>query len=415
MNEITKQLLSELNSLVNGIEELQNRARYLLGIVQGVAFAEEVRSKENNQYQNKNCLVIEEKGGIMKYDGKKITKTADGKLWWARYTVNYKTYAVYAATQLECYSKLKTAVLNVKKGKLPIEKKNIKYYEWVKKWLEIFDKPNLKESSYRYKKSKIKNYIANSIIADKFISDVTSVDIQELLVGIPYTMARQGVYFILNASMRSALENGLISKNPCEFIKKPKHISQNRMALTRVEQQEFLKAIETSKYKMLYELMLFQGLRSGEARAFRHCDIHDNSITVAVSIDDYGKECSTKTGKVREIPIFEIMKEELARLKSNSNVRLFKKSTKHTGQKEFNQIMESLGMNYDLYVLRHTFGTRCAESGIAVKQIAEWMGHSDSSTTLKYYTHINKEFEAENVQKVGDFLEKNIQNSIQKD
>lgn len=32
--------------------------------------------------------------------------------------------------------------------------------------------------------------------------------------------------------------------------------------------------------------------------------------------------------------------------------------------------------------LRHTFGTRCAASGVAMRTLQEWMGHRDFKTTL---------------------------------
>jgi integrase len=34
--------------------------------------------------------------------------------------------------------------------------------------------------------------------------------------------------------------------------------------------------------------------------------------------------------------------------------------------------------------LRHTFGTRCAGSGVAMRTLQEWMGHRDFKTTLIY-------------------------------
>ena len=45
-----------------------------------------------------------------------------------------------------------------------------------------------------------------------------------------------------------------------------------------------------------------------------------------------------------------------------------------------------------LHDLRHTFVTRCAESGININVAQQLAGHSDISTTLKIYTHVTTEF-----------------------
>ncbi|MCR5251276.1 MAG: tyrosine-type recombinase/integrase [Lachnospiraceae bacterium] len=39
------------------------------------------------------------------------------------------------------------------------------------------------------------------------------------------------------------------------------------------------------------------------------------------------------------------------------------------------------------HVLRHTFATRCIESGITPKTLRMWMGHSDISLTMNRYVH----------------------------
>ena len=56
-------------------------------------------------------------------------------------------------------------------------------------------------------------------------------------------------------------------------------------------------------------------------------------------------------------------------------------------------------MDYNMYSLRHTFATNCARAGINTKQVSLWMGHSNVTMTLKYYTNISDSFEQESVRK----------------
>ena len=40
------------------------------------------------------------------------------------------------------------------------------------------------------------------------------------------------------------------------------------------------------------------------------------------------------------------------------------------------------------HALRHTFATRCFESGIGAKTVQTWLGHSSVAITLDLYTHV---------------------------
>lgn len=40
------------------------------------------------------------------------------------------------------------------------------------------------------------------------------------------------------------------------------------------------------------------------------------------------------------------------------------------------------------YIIRHTFATRCFESGIDPKVVQQLMGHAHYSTTAEIYTHV---------------------------
>jgi integrase len=45
---------------------------------------------------------------------------------------------------------------------------------------------------------------------------------------------------------------------------------------------------------------------------------------------------------------------------------------------------------FPFYCWRHTFGTRCAESGMDRHTLAKLIGHSSPRITEKYYIHVNE-------------------------
>ena len=59
--------------------------------------------------------------------------------------------------------------------------------------------------------------------------------------------------------------------------------------------------------------------------------------------------------------------------------------------------------------LRHTFGTRCIESGMDAVVVQKLMGHRDIMVTLNTYTSVFDKYKANQVDKVNQYyLDKNI-------
>lgn len=55
------------------------------------------------------------------------------------------------------------------------------------------------------------------------------------------------------------------------------------------------------------------------------------------------------------------------------------------------------------YSLRHTFGTRCIESGMAPVVVQRLMGHKDISVTLNTYTTVFDKFKENEIDKVNQY------------
>jgi integrase len=61
---------------------------------------------------------------------------------------------------------------------------------------------------------------------------------------------------------------------------------------------------------------------------------------------------------------------------------------------------------FPIYTFRHTFGTRCAESGVDRYTLARWMGHSSPTITARYYVHVTEAHEAAGFEKFIQYTEK---------
>ena len=66
------------------------------------------------------------------------------------------------------------------------------------------------------------------------------------------------------------------------------------------------------------------------------------------------------------------------------------------------------------HVFRHTFCTNMADAGMDIKNLQYVMGHSDVGVTLNVYTHASFDLVAEQMAKIIDFKETNMQGKKRK-
>ncbi len=68
---------------------------------------------------------------------------------------------------------------------------------------------------------------------------------------------------------------------------------------------------------------------------------------------------------------------------------------------QYKRFLRRVGLpDYTYHALRHTFATRCVESGVDVKALSELMGHSDIKITLRRYVHPSLDTKREQLNKL---------------
>jgi len=138
----------------------------------------------------------------------------------------------------------------------------------------------------------------------------------------------------------------------------------------------------TPHLRTIVILALNTGMRRGEILRLRweHIDFYSNEI----------KATHTKTHRDRFIPMNARVREELLQLRQTSEGdHLFpgrKQGCTLTDVKTaFNAGCRKAGIvGFRFHDLRHTFGTRAADSGVALNAVAAVMGHADIHTTMRY-------------------------------
>ncbi len=274
----------------------------------------------------------------------------------------------------------------------PRKKSSPMFLTYMSEWIEIYKKPNLKPSSLQSLKKSLK--YAEEAFQDKTLDDITSNDIQKLLVGIKAERIRDMCKINLSQLFKKAVIQGIIKNNPCDAVEIKRHKASHKKALTRAEQETFLRAASQTKYSLLYRFLLSTGLRIGEALALKRSDfdfekgiVSVNKNVVFVNGEKIEQTPKSDAG-YRIVPVPRSICDEI---KCMSGDAIFPYSY-NAVRKATERIAKETGLNVTLHILRHTYATRLEEGNIQPKLKQYLLGHASLEVTQNIYTDTTTEY-----------------------
>lgn len=271
-------------------------------------------------------------------------------------------------------------------------------------------------------------------IGKKNIDKITSDELQEFMNYHKY-MSNSSInklYQQLGTTFKIAINKGYLMRNPMINVLKPKSDKEDKKvrALTFEEQQlltEYLmnKDIAECRYKNVYLIQMFMGLRISEVLALttHDIDLENRRLRVRRTLTKdelgntiMGKSTKTYAGK-RELPIPDylmnsIMEQmRIAENQDNNDEKLLFKpeykqyADRENANNELKRLLKRIFGIEDIttHSLRHTYGTRCIESGMAPVVVQRLMGHTDIAVTLNTYTSVFDEFKQKEIDKVNKY------------
>jgi integrase len=146
----------------------------------------------------------------------------------------------------------------------------------------------------------------------------------------------------------------------------------------------------------LVRIAAYTGLRLGELLALRWRDVDlEGSVLTISRAMSAGVETTTKSGRVRRVPLPTQASDALQRLRRRSDFTapaefvfvdgVGRPLNSVTVRKRFKQARDAVGARpLRFHDLRHTYGSLLAAAGVDLVTIKETMGHSALSTTGRY-------------------------------
>lgn len=367
-----------------------------------------------------------------------ISQRKDG-LYQARYSDRWgKRKTIYGKNLRELRKELAEAISG-NENFISI-KDEITLDKWFARWMEIYKEKSIRLNTKR-EYTHIYNKNISPYIGSRYITSLVKSDIQMLIDRASddnYAYERQNkIKVILRDMMQRAAEDNLIINNPVSGIKLRADKEIKAKSLTAEEQALFFGYCQNTFYDNLFNIAVNTGLRPGELFALQISDIDlekgyidvNKTLVYQRYLTDERKEFHIEPPKTkqsyRKVPINSICRKYLEAqiyLKEVVSQKRPKQENDYLFVTKFNTPLNSViysdaikavirqinltrpfNQQFEVFsghTFRHTFATRCFESGVAAKVVQSYLGHASLKMTMDLYTHVTDEKSMMDIEKI---------------
>lgn len=226
---------------------------------------------------------------------------------------------------------------------------------------------------------------------------------------------------IIHQALKYALKTDLVSQNVALKVDRPKKNDFQPVFLDANELQKLFEIIKGTKLELPVLVAAFYGLRRGEVVGLKWdaIDFERGTLTIKRTVTEIQVEGKTKIieqnsaktkSSLRTLPLVGSFKEYFMQVKQAQELNkqicgncynydydgyVFvdelgerMKPSYLTGY--FPQFVQKHGLRrMRFHDLRHSCASLLLANGVPLKQIQEWLGHSDFSTTANIYAHLD--------------------------
>lgn len=375
-----------------------------------------------------------------------ITQRKDG-LYQGRYTDRFgKKKTIYEKKLTDLRKNLAKAI--TENENFVNVSQNITLDAWFDRWMKIYKeksvRPNTKrEYTHIYQKS-ISPYLGNRNINSFVKSDIQWLIDKAHEDGYQYERQNK-IKVILTDMFGRAIEDNLMVRNPTSGVKLRADKKVVAKALTLEEQNTFFGFCKKTFYDNLFNVAVNTGLRPGELFALQLSDVNMDDGYIDVNktlvyqkyLNDEHKTFHVEPPKTkqsyRKVPINSVCRMYLERqfeLKKVVSQKRPKQKNEYLFVTKFNtplnsviysdaikavvrqiNLMRPFDNQFEVFsghTFRHTFATRCFETGVNGKVVQSYLGHASLKMTMDLYTHVTEEKSYIDIEKIVPESESNI-------
>ena len=301
---------------------------------------------------------------------------------------------------------------------------DVLFADFMEQWLEIV-KSTVSIPTYSSYVNAVKSIIAPYFRKKKILlRDLQAHDIQMFYQEqLQRVKASSVIHYHANIhkALKYAVKNDMIPSNPADKVERPKQDKFYGNFYDRDELNKLFEAVAGTKLELPVLLGAFYGLRRSEIVGLKWSaiDFEQNTITISHTVTScnldgkcviVAKDTTKTKSRRRTLPLVPYFHEKLLAVKAQQerNQKLCGRSYNREfleyicvddiGDRfkpnyitsQFPKLLERNGFRkIRFHDLRHSCASLLLASGVPMKHIQEWLGHSDFSTTANIYAHLD--------------------------
>lgn len=297
----------------------------------------------------------------------------------------------------------------------------MKYQLWLQTWLQNYVQTSCKARTYAIYKQAVTRIIPR--LGEYDLSELTLPVLQQFVTELLHPACGKALaastvnvtVSVLQNSLKTAHLLRVVPTYEANKIRRPKTTEKKVQCFSLLEQKQMEAHVKRGNKLKFYGVIicLYTGLRLGELLALQWRNVDMTACTLTVEKTCYylhGKrvEDAPKTAhSLRTIPFPKQLLplfQKMYKARQTDYVIESKGSpvSPRSYQRSFELLQNKLHIpRKGFHSLRHTFATRALECGMDVKTLAELLGHSNPTVTLKRYAHSMLEYKVQMMNKLG--------------
>ena len=301
---------------------------------------------------------------------------------------------------------------------------DILFADYMEQWLDVI-KPSVAVPTFAAYAATVKKIVV-PYFRQKAVTlrDLTAKDIQAFYLCQLARVSPSSVLHYhanIHKALKYAVKLDLIAVNPADKVERPKKDRYVGSFYDADEMSALFAAATGSKLELPILLGAFYGLRRSEVIGLKWdaIDFEQNTVTIRHTVtacDLDGKRIlvaadTTKTkASMRTLPLVPFLRQRLLTLRTQQQENRRRQGSgystayldyvcvnergdllrPHYVTKTFPKLLQANGLRRIRYHdLRHSCASLLLANGVPMKQIQEWLGHSDFSTTANIYAHLD--------------------------
>lgn len=286
---------------------------------------------------------------------------------------------------------------------------NSTFQEIAEQWYYLFKEDSLHKKSKDILLGTLKRHVY-PVLGAKKVRDIKPADVFQLMKSVSgkSNSLQRKVLQSVKAIFAFAVDNDLITRSPVPSTVKAGGSEPDEVeALTDAQCVALLDAVRGTRAYLFVELLLYTGLRRGEALGLMWSDIDFTGAEMEVSrsivfpdgnqAGEINADMKTANAK-RIIPIVPQLLADLKaeRAKSKSLYVFSMADGRYLSKSSLRKLWKIITDRFVLedpvhpHQLRHTCITRWIENGLDLKEVQYLAGHATAAITMNIYAHYRR-------------------------